>query len=186
MKAWIATVTGDVGLWVYKGAPPPTSIAGTGLEPLIRERQEEIIIKLEEVLRAGKEEISNDDLEALSTRNTKMTPDLIKAVSNKQNTEGWIVANLANRIATGQIVDKALYALYALRAGRQEPNVQAIQPAQKAIDEAIERLKEDIDLTIYASKARNALVGDFGVEVLSDEDGTTSDINDKTGLDAEE
>ncbi len=185
MKAWIATVTGDIGLWVYKSAPPPTSIAGTGLEPLIRERQEEIIIKLEEVLQKDKEEISDDDLEALSTRNTKMTPDLIKAVSDKQDTEGWIVENLANRIATGQIVDKALYALYALRAGRQEPNVQAIEPAQKAIDEAIERLKEDIDLTIYASKARNALIGDFGVEVLSDENITTSENDDKTGLDTE-
>ena len=185
MKAWIATVTGDIGLWVYKGAPAPTSVAGTGLEPLIREQQEEVSNKLREVLEKDKEEITDKDLEALSTRNTKMTADLIEAVKNKQETDAWIVDNLANRIAAGQIVDKALYALYALRAGKQEPNVQAIEPAQKAIDEAIERLKEDIDLTIYAAKARNALVGDFGIEVLSEQNGTASDIDDKTGLDSE-
>ena len=185
MKAWIATVTGDIGLWVYKGAPPPTSIAGTGLEPLIREQQEEITKKLTETLAKQEDEITTEDLDALSTRNTKMTFDLIKAIKNKQKTEGWIVDNLANRIAAGQIVDKALYALYALRAGKQEPNVQAIEPAQKAIDEAIERLKEDIDLTIYAAKARNALVGDFGVEVLAEQSDEVDERKDKTGIDEE-
>ena len=69
-------------------------------------------------------------------RNVKMTKGLIEQLKNTPKAQGdahWLEANLANRIAVSQVVDRALLARKLLATGRQEPNVQALEPARKAV-----------------------------------------------------
>ena len=164
-ETWIAFVLGDIGIWVYEGAPAPESISGHGLEPVMQ-RQEEVIKKrLKTVLNKSKNEITENDLQALSTYDSRMTTKVLEALENASD-RSWLEQNLSNRIALGQVVDRALMAKKILYAGGQDPHIQAITPARQSLDSAMARLKDEIDLLLYDSKVRNQLLGDYGSFIL--------------------
>ena len=165
-KAWVASVLGDIGLWVYQGAPPPQSVSGYGLEPIVQQYETDIALKLKQVLGKSKSNVTQDDLDALSTRDSKMTIKLLEALEN-HNERLWLESNLVSRIALGKTIDKALLTMKVLYSGRQDPIVRDLSPARDFVDEALERLEKEIDLLLYDVKTRNQLLGDFGKYVLS-------------------
>ena len=165
-KAWAAAVLGDLGLWVYEGAPRPESIPGFGLNPVLIQLRTVIADKLKKVIDKAKSRRSQEDLKTLSLPGLKMTNLLLDNVKHSDNRE-WLETNLADRIAMGQVVTMALAARRLIDVGIQEPNAQSIKPAKDVIESALRRLQKEIDFILYESEARNKLLGDFGVIIES-------------------
>ena len=177
-RAWLVGVVGDVGLWVYEGAPRADSVPGTGLEPLVTARKRKIAETLDRVLKQPTEAIDDEALEILSSRNLPMTRALLKQLQlqiKKDPNRAWLKSNLTDRIAIAQVVDRAFAASKLLATGRQEPNVQAVAPAKEAVMTARERLKDEIELLLHEREAATRLLGDFGAYVATQEEEITAD-----------
>lgn len=156
-KAWIVSVLGDIGLWVYENAPPPESISGHGLDEVVRLQEERVATQLKAILAKDKEDISASDLSALSTRNIQMDIELLEAFEESSQ-RIKLAPSLINRIALGQTVDMAILAKKILHAANREYHVQTIGPARHTVASAIQRLQAEIDMLLHDSQVQNQLL----------------------------
>lgn len=155
---WLVDITGEQAISLMDGAPSPT-ITGYGLLPLIEvERQ-----RIEEVLRRLVEtdpvELTNKDLIGISSRNLTMHREIIDSLQAHPDAD-WRIQRLASELATARIVEKTFVARAALMAGRQEPNVAALAPAQEALGTAFERINHQVDFVLNEVQASHRLASE--------------------------
>ena len=172
LKQWISDVVGDVGFWIYQGAPPPHSYPGLGLAPKISERERWVKEKIKTLIALSEQDIyaiAAEDLARLSSRKHRMLPQILAALRNDPDRD-WLLDRFANEIAVAQTLDKALLAKRLLMVGCQEPNLYSHKKfIKRTIDEALERLKDEIQHLLVESEAYNRVVSAVAVRILGRE-----------------
>ena len=169
LKQWITDVVGDIGFWIYEGAPAPQSYPGLGLNAKVSEREPLIREKLKQLMQTPANKIYDidpEDLEFLSSSSQKMLPQIVAALQVDQGKE-WLVERLVNEIASAQVLDEALLARRLLLIGSKEPNLYTHKKfISEEVGQATKRLDDEIDQLLMEAEARSKVVSDFVVRIL--------------------
>ncbi len=155
---WLVDIIGEQAISLLDEAPSPT-IAGHGLLPLIeaeRVRVEKILWRL---VRTDPVALQAQDLADISSRNLVVRREVIDTLQ-AQADSGWRIQRLASELAAARIVEKTFVARAALMAGRQEPNVAALKPAQQALDAALGHLNRQVDFVLNEVRASHRLAAE--------------------------
>ena len=169
LKQWISDVVGDIGFWIYEGAPAPQSYPGLGFNAKVSERETLIKAKLEQLMQTPANKIYDidpKDLEFLSSNSQKMLPQIVAALQIDLDQQ-WLLERLANEIASAQVLDKALLARRLLLIGSKEPNLYLHKKfISEEVGQATERLRDEIDQLLMEAEARSKVVSDFVIRIL--------------------
>ena len=169
LKQWITDVAGDIGFWIYEGAPAPQSYPGLGLNAKVSEREPLIKAKLEQLMQTPANKIYDidpKDLEFLSSSSQEMLPQIVAALQIDLDQQ-WLLERLANEIASAQVLDEALLARRLLLIGSKEPNLYMHKKfISEEVGQATERLEDEIDQLLMEAEARGKVVSDFVIRIL--------------------
>ncbi len=169
LKQWITDVAGDIGFWIYEGAPAPQSYPGLGLNAKVSEREPLIKAKLEQLMQTPADQIYDidpEDLEFLSSSSQQMLPRIIATLQVDPNKQ-WLLERLANEIASAQVLDQALLARRLFLIGSKEPNLYTHKKfIFNEVGQAIKRLNDEIDQLLMEAEARGKVVSDFVIRIL--------------------
>ena len=169
LKEWITDVVGDIGFWIYQGAPAPQSYPGLGLTAKVRIREILIKDKLQQLTQISANsiyDITDENLEFLSSESQKMLPQILTILQTDPDKD-WLLDRLANEISVAQILDEALLARRLLLIGSREPNLYAHKKFISAeIDRALEHLEGEIKQLLMEAEARGKVVSDFVIRIL--------------------
>lgn len=169
LKEWITDVVGDVGFWIYQGAPTPQSYPGLGLTAKVSEREPLIKAKLEQLTQTSADKIYDidiEDLEFLSSRSQKMLPQILTVLRIDLDKE-WLLDRLANEISVAQTLDEALLARRLLLVGSKAPNLYAHKKfIWGEVGQALKRLEDEIEQLLMEAEARGKVVSDFVIRIL--------------------
>ena len=158
--AWAVQVLGDeeVSTCSDSDCPTPQTTPGMGLTRMIEEERLALLPDLED-LTAGVTPLTAANLARFSAGGVTMTPDLVRAIREMPPAEqGLALGRLADEIATGVNVERALYLRRFLLTGRLVPEIRAAGPAQGPIAEKITELEREIDHALFESRIRRELV----------------------------
>jgi hypothetical protein len=129
-----------------------------GLIRMIEKERESVLPDLEDLV-AGAMPITAANLTRFSAAGLTMTPDLVRAIREMPPAEqGLAIGRLADEIATGVNVERALYLRRFLSAGRMVPEIRLAGPAKNTLDEKMAELEREIDQALFESRIRRELV----------------------------
>ena len=181
LKQWITDIVGDIGFWIYRGAPAPQSYPGLGLNAKVSEREPLIKAKLEQLIQTPANKIYDidpKDLEFLSSSSQEMLPQIVAALQVDLDQE-WLSKRLANEIASAQVLDEALLARRLLLIGSKEPNLYTHKKfISEEVGQAIKRLEDEIDQLLMEAEARGKVVSDLVIRILERAERRQSARND--------
>ena len=140
------------------GASSPT-ITGYGLLPLIETERQRIEEVLQRLVKTDPVDLVSEDLTGISSRNLAMHREIIDSLQARPDAD-WRIQRLASELATARIVEKTFVARAALMAGRQEPNVAALTPAQEALGAAFKRINHQVDFVLNEVQASHRLASE--------------------------
>ena len=155
---WLVDIVGEQGISLVAGVPNPT-IPGHGLLPLIEVERNRIEKVLRQLVKTDPIEWTQSDLASISSRNLVMHREVIDGLQARPDAD-WRIQRLASELATARIVEKTFVARAALLAGRQEPNVAALAPAQKALGTAFERVNGQMDFVLNEVQVSHRLASE--------------------------
>ena len=155
---WLVDIAGEQAISLVDSSPSPT-ITGHGLLPLIESERQRIEEVLQRLIQTDPIELVHADLVGISSRNLVMHREVIDGLQAKPDAS-WRVQRLASELATARIVEKTFIARAALMAGRQEPNVAALEPAQKALGTAFERINRQVDFVLNEVQSSHRLASE--------------------------
>ncbi len=181
LKQWITDIVGDIGFWIYRGAPAPQSYPGLGLNAKVSEREPLIKAKLEQLVQTPADQIYDidpQDLEFLSSSSQEMLPQIVAALQVDLD-KAWLSERLANEIASAQVLDEALLARRLLLIGSKEPNLYKHKRfISEEVGQAIKRLEDEIDQLLMEAEARGKVVSDLVIRILERAEQRQSARND--------
>jgi len=143
---WLVDVIGEQAISLLDETPSP-SIPGHGLLPLIEEERERIETILNRLVRTDPLEIKPKELADISSQHLMMRREIIDGLQAHAHAD-WRIQRLASELAAARVVEKTFIARAALQAGRQEPNVAALQPAQEVLGSALDNLNQQVDFVL--------------------------------------
>ena len=155
---WLVDITGEQAISLVDGVPSPT-ITGHGLLPLIEAERQRIEDVLKRLVRIDPVELVPEDLSDISSRNLVMHREVIDGLQARPDAD-WRIQRLASELATARIVEKTFVARAALMAGRQEPNVAALVPAQEVLETAFKRINHQVDFVLNEVRASHRLASE--------------------------
>ena len=169
LKEWITDVVGDIGFWIYQGAPAPQSYPGLGLTVKVGEREPLIKEKLTQLTQTSANKIYDieaNDLEFLSSGSQKMLPQILTALQIDPD-KNWLLERLANEISVAQTLDEALLARRLLLIGSKEPNLYTHKRfVANEVEQALKRLEGEIEQLLMEAEARGKVVSDVVIRIL--------------------
>ena len=169
LKEWITDVVGDIGFWIYQGAPAPQSYSGLGLTVKVGEREPLIKEKLTQLTQTSANKIYDieaNDLEFLSSGSQKMLPQILTALRIDPD-KPWLLDRLANEISVAQTLDEALLARRLLLIGAKEPNLYTHKRfVANEVEQALKRLEGEIEQLLMEAEARGKVVSDVVIRIL--------------------
>ena len=143
---WLVDIVGEQAISLIDGAPSP-SIPGHGLLPLIETERERIETVLNRLVRTDPIEINAEDLADISSQHLVMRREIIDGLQARAHA-GWRIQRLASELAAARVIEKTFIARAALQAGRQEPNVAALKPAQETLAQTLNTLNGQVDFVL--------------------------------------
>ena len=144
-RQWIVAVVGDEHVKKQSDPSAPNKTTpGFGLLPATQAESEVITETMNKMI-AGSEPMTAQNLESVSSTNVLITPMVISTIrNNPPNRQAILVQKIADEVAIQNTLEKALWAKKLLRIGGQVPEVLALDAAQKRINEAINRLNDEM------------------------------------------
>jgi len=94
-----------------------------------------------------------------------ITRPLIEAIRADEE-RGFLVPRLAGEIALARTLEQALLVRRLLQAGKREPNIASIGPAQEAIETSLKDLTAEIDGLLYELNVRQAITSNTAQKLL--------------------
>ena len=180
LERWLVDVTGDTEFAIHQNAPTPYSYVGLGLVPKVKEKEEKIKEKLNEIMTIPDnafDALTDEDLEELSSDKRKIQLGVLTSLRNDPNKE-WLMERLAEEIAVQQTLDEALLARQLLLMGRQEPNLYLNKKyIDDDLDAAIDRLDDEMDLLLTQAEV-NARVTRSIEELIVNRGAARQEIED--------
>ncbi|MDE0152401.1 MAG: hypothetical protein OXN23_00855 [Gammaproteobacteria bacterium] len=155
---WLVDIAGEQAISLVDGTPSPT-VPGHGLLPLIEPERQRIEEVLKRLVRTDPVEFLEEDLVGISSRNLVVRREVIDGLQARPDAD-WRIQRLASELATARVVEKTFLARAALIAGRQEPNVAALDPARKALNTAFERVNHEVDFVLNEVRASHRLASE--------------------------
>ena len=155
---WLVDIAGEQAISLVDGTPSPT-VPGHGLLPLIEPERKRIEEVLKRLVRTDPVELLEEDLTGISSRNLVVRREVIDSLQARPDAD-WRIQRLASELATARVVEKTFLARAALIAGRQEPNVAALNPARKALNTAFERVNHEVDFVLNEVRASHRLASE--------------------------
>lgn len=160
--AYTADIVGDSE--ITSGGTPGSHTA-SGLQPKIEEEKRNVLQTLHTVLASGRYPTIAES-QQLSSPSVSVNHHLINAL-REVDEHGLYAERLAEEIALARVIDKALLARRLLLTGSSEPNIQAAGPANEAVTDAVKRLEDEIDRSLFDFQTRRALVTSTSIELLN-------------------
>lgn len=158
-------VLGDTTIQTCQGCERVQGTPGKGLAFV----QEETQLEIEETLAAlvaGGASPTVDELLAVSAPpGIVVTRPLIEAIRGDDN-RVFLVQRLAGEIALARTLERALLVRRLLQAGKREPNVASIGPAQAALATSLADLTAEIDGLLYELNVREAITSNTAQKLL--------------------
>ena len=156
---WAVKVLGDLIIQTCAGCEP-SGIPGSGVLPLHDEQR----ITLEEELLAlveGTAPPTLEQLQTLSAPGTGLTRSAIEALQDLSAVDKDIfIAKLAGEISQAQLIDQMLLLRRLLLAGRQVPEIAAVEPAQREIERKLSELDREIENLLFDTRIRKEVMSD--------------------------
>ncbi len=143
---WLVDIVGEQAISLVDAMANP-SIPGHGLLPLIETERERIEKVLQRLVRTDLLEMRAEDLASISSQHLVMRREIIDSLQAQAHS-GWRIQRLASELAAARVIEKTFVARAALQAGRQEPNVAAIKPAQETLARALHTLDGQVDFVL--------------------------------------
>jgi integrating conjugative element protein (TIGR03755 family) len=168
---WAVQVLGDeqIATCSDTDCPARQSTPGMGLTRLVEAEREALLPELIDLV-GGATPITVSHLARLSAGGVTVTPDLVRAIREMPPAEqGMAIGRLADEIATGVNVERALYLRRFLLTGRLVPEISAAGPVRDVIAEKVVELEREIDNTLFETRVRRELVSTTSQALLYSE-----------------
>ena len=165
---WAVDVLGDDIVMTCQDCSK-RSVPGSGLAPKY-EAERQIVARALTHLVNGTTSPSFAHLDALSAPGIGLSRSLLEAIqAMPANEQGIVLGRLAAEIAQARTIEKALLIRRLLLSGRRVPEVEAAEPAQATLSEAIGELEREIDNLLFETRVRREVVSTTAAVVLERE-----------------
>jgi integrating conjugative element protein (TIGR03755 family) len=160
---WTTSVIGEKDIYTTKEPKSaPEFVAGRGLTFKAAELKPSIEAELNSIIQEDDIEVRSSKLASLSKTTTPITSDLIKRIDRSEpEIKPILIEALAEEVAMGSEIHKALTARRALIVSLSEPNIASSAAAKSSILEAVELLEDEIERSMFEYRLRKELVSDL-------------------------
>ena len=163
--AFAVDVLGDTAIQTCQGCEKIQGTPAKGLAFVNDVTRAEIQTTLADLV-AGNSTPSIDELAEISAPpGIFLTRPLIEAIRADEERD-LIVQRLAGEIALARTLEQALLVRRMLQAGKREPNIASIGPAQDALKISLEDLTTEIDGLLYELNVRQAITSNTAQKLL--------------------
>ena len=153
--AFAVDVLGDTAIQTCQGCERVQGTPGKGLAFVQEDTRADVEMALQELV-AGAAAPTTEELMAISAPpGILITRPLIEAIRADEERD-LIVSRLAGEIALARTLERALLVRRMLQAGKREPNVASIGPAQDALETSLIDLTAEIDGLLYELDVRRS------------------------------
>lgn len=155
-KTWTTAVVGERIVRTCTDCNKMEVRVGQGLRLQHAEEKKTVVENLNTLV-YGSEPPTDEQLVSLSApgMGLQVTPKLITSLRDEREAERLILMDrLASEIALARSMEKALLARDLLGAGLQEPNIAANEVARNEINNAKQRLTDEIDNILFEQRVR--------------------------------
>lgn len=160
---WTKSVIGEKDIYTTKEPKyKPEFVAGYGLMYKSSIQKNKVLENLYSVLNEDNKDKRISKLTQLSKSTTPITSDLIDRINlSEPEIKPALINALADEMAMGSEIHKALTARRALVVSLSEPNIAVSSAAKKSIIEAIALLEDEIERSMFEYRLRKELVSDL-------------------------
>ena len=137
---------------------------GVGLMPVIQDEYETKLRALSDLVR-GTSAMDASNLDAAGSNYVPVTRTVIEALRDEPD-QDLLGKRLASEIALASVLEKALLLQRTLLAGKKEPNVAANELAERAVDQEIRTLEQEIASLKNELELRKALAGNAALLII--------------------
>ena len=163
--AFAVDVLGDTAIQTCQGCERVQGTPGKGLAFVQEDTRANVETALDELV-TGTAAPTADQLMAISAPpGILITRPLIEAIRADEERD-LIVPRLAGEIALARTLERALLVRRMLQAGKREPNVASIEPAQDVLKTSLTDLTAEIDGLLYELDVRQAITSNTPQKLL--------------------
>ena len=164
-SAFAVEVLGDTAIRTCEGCDKLESTPGKGLAFVHDETRVEVGTELADLV-AGAAAPTYEELQAVSAPpGILVTRPLIEAIRADEERD-LIIERLAGEIALARTLEQALMVRRMIQAGKREPNIASIGPAQDALETSLSDLTAEIDGLLYEIGVREAITSNTAQKLL--------------------
>jgi len=162
---WAVTVLGDTVIRTCEDCEP-SGEPGSGILPQ-HDRETQTVQQDLLALVQGSTSPTLANLETVSAPGIGVTRQLIEAVQSMETAEQQLlVGKLAGEISQARLVEKLLLVRRLLLAGRQVPEIAAVEAAQAIIDRKLYEVDREIDTLLFEARVRKEVVSSTAAMIL--------------------
>jgi integrating conjugative element protein (TIGR03755 family) len=158
-------VLGDTAIQTCQGCERVQGTPGKGLAFVHEETRAEIATALEQLVNASAAPTVEQLLAVSAPPGILITRPLIEAIRADEE-RALIAQRLAGEVALARTLERALLVRRMLQAGKREPNVASIGPAQAALATSLDDLTAEIDGLVYELNVREAITSNTAQKLL--------------------
>ncbi|KOY18581.1 hypothetical protein ACX12_23660 (plasmid) [Vibrio parahaemolyticus] len=163
-RKWFIDVVGDVEVYTTPSKKPINTKIGTGLMPKIEETFSDVSDKMDRIVTSSQPPTLND-LREVSFTDVLVSRAMIESL--RRDPQGRMLAQrLSLDIALQREMMRALTMRRMLMSGKDIEVVSALEPSQKMVDNAIERLSKEIRVVREEIEIRRELLSSTAPFVL--------------------
>ncbi|HAV1520144.1 TPA: integrating conjugative element protein [Vibrio parahaemolyticus] len=163
-KQWFIDVVGDVEVNTTPSKKPIDTKIGTGLMPKIEETFKDVSDKMDRIVTSSQPPTLND-LRAVSFTDVLVSRSMVESL--RRDPQGRMLAQrLALDISLQREMMRALTMRRMLMSGKDIEVVSALEPSQKMVNDAIERLSKEIRIVREEIEIRRELLSSTAPFVL--------------------
>jgi integrating conjugative element protein (TIGR03755 family) len=165
---WAVQVLGDAIVTTCQDCAK-TTVAGSGLLPRFEDERLLVETGLSDLV-SGAAAPSFANLDAQSAPGIGISRKLLETLQGLSPQEqGIVLGRLSAEIAQARTIERALLIRRLLLTGRKVPQIEAAEPAQATLTEAITELQREIDNLLFETRVRREVVSTTAAVLLERE-----------------
>jgi integrating conjugative element protein (TIGR03755 family) len=165
---WAVQVLGDAIVMTCQDCAK-TTLAGSGLLPRFEDERLLVETGLSDLV-SGTAAPSFANLDAQSAPGIGISRKLLETIqAMPSNEQSIVLGRLAAEIAQARTIERALLIRRLLLTGRKVPEIEAAEPAQATLSEAIAELEREIDNLLFETRVRREVVSTTAAVLLERE-----------------
>jgi integrating conjugative element protein (TIGR03755 family) len=158
-------VLGDTAIRTCEGCDRLESTPGKGLAFVHDETRVDVEVALADLVAAPAAPTFDELMAVSAPPGILVTRPLIEAIRADEERD-LIVERLAGEIALARTLERALLVRRMIQAGKREPNIASIGPAQDALETSLSDLTGEIDGLLYELSVRSAITSNTAQKLL--------------------